>query len=71
MNSRTRDEMLADAVDNLERINWMNENLEGCDWCCGGGEEELAELYNELAAIKTHLHVTQEELETLCGTEIK
>jgi len=68
---RTRDEMLADAADNIKRINWMNENLEGCDWCCGCGDQEMEELCDELDAIKAHLHVTQEELEDQCGVEIE
>jgi hypothetical protein len=31
-----------------ERMNWLNENLNGCDWCCGGGDEEMEELREEL-----------------------
>lgn len=23
------------------RIDWMYENYSGCDWCCGGGDDEL------------------------------
>jgi hypothetical protein len=30
------------------RMDWMNENLSGCDWCCGGGDEEMDELISEL-----------------------
>ena len=26
----------------------LNENLSGCDWCCGGGDEAMEELYEEL-----------------------
>ena len=29
------------------RMEWMSRNLEGCDWCCGGGDEEWAELQME------------------------
>ena len=29
------------------RMAWMSRNLEGCDWCCGGGDEEWAELQME------------------------
>jgi hypothetical protein len=63
--------MLADAKDSIKRINWMTDNYEGCDWCCGGGDDEMQELCEELDAIKAHLHVTQKELETLCGEEIE
>jgi hypothetical protein len=31
-----------------ERMEWMERNLEGCDWCCGGGDEEYSKLLEEL-----------------------
>ena len=34
-----------------ERLDWMADNLEGCDWCCGGGDEERSELRQEGAAL--------------------
>jgi len=30
------------------RIEWLCRNLEGCDWCCGGGDQEMDELNEEL-----------------------
>jgi hypothetical protein len=33
------------------RREWMSENLEGCDWCCGGGDEEWLELDIEMAGL--------------------
>ena len=33
------------------RMKWLNENLNGCDWCCGGGTEEMDELRGELDII--------------------
>lgn len=68
---RTKTEMLENAKDIIERINWMHENLEGCDWCCGGGDDEMNDLCNELDAIKAHLHISQEELEDQCGVVIE
>jgi hypothetical protein len=29
----------------------MEENLSGCDWCCGGGDERWAELMDELTEL--------------------
>lgn len=37
-----------------DRIDWMNENLSGCDWCCGGGDQEMAELQQELKELQDH-----------------
>ena len=33
----------------LARLEWMSENLWGCDWCCGGGDYEKEELQDELS----------------------
>lgn len=30
------------------RLAWMRDNMAGCDWCCGGGEEEWDALVDEL-----------------------
>lgn len=34
------------------RIEWMNENLSGCDWCCGG-DQEMADLQQELKELQS------------------
>lgn len=34
------------------RLEEMDETLSGCDWCCGGGDEERDELEREKDAIK-------------------
>lgn len=39
------DQARIDEIDN--EIATMYETLEGCDWCCGGGDERLAELIDE------------------------
>ena len=31
-----------------ERLTWMRSSMAGCDWCCGGGEEEWDALVDEL-----------------------
>lgn len=36
-----------------DRLEWMQENLEGCDWCCGGGDEEWEELTEELSELES------------------
>jgi hypothetical protein len=42
-----------DRIEEIEnRIDWMNENYSGCDWCCGGGDEEMLELQEELKNLK-------------------
>lgn len=33
------------------RLAWMRENLSGCDWCCGGGDEEWDALVDELQSL--------------------
>ena len=35
-----------------KRMEWMRENLSGCDWCCGGGEKEMEELEEELKELQ-------------------
>lgn len=41
-------EMAARIKEIRERICYMRENLSGCDWCCGGGDEEWDALVEEL-----------------------
>lgn len=38
-----------------ERIDWMETNLSGCDWCCGGGDKEMESLQSELAELQGNL----------------
>jgi hypothetical protein len=37
------------------RINEMKETLVECDWCCGGGDEEMDELVQERFDINKEL----------------
>lgn len=30
-----------------DEIEWMQENLSGCDWCCGGGDQKFYQLRDE------------------------
>lgn len=34
-----------------ERLTWMREHMAGCDWCCGGGDEEWDALVDELGRL--------------------
>jgi hypothetical protein len=34
------------------RLQYMQDNYSGCDWCCGGGDEEWAELQKELSDLE-------------------
>jgi hypothetical protein len=38
-----------------ERFEWMEDNLWGCDWCCGGGDEEATELEKEQRLLERQL----------------
>ena len=52
------------------KINWMysNEGLSGCDWCCGGGDDEADFLWSvikkadELLMENTTMEVVDDEL---------
>ena len=33
----------------LARLEWMEETYYGCDWCCGGGDEEREYLVERLS----------------------
>ena len=35
-----------------DRLEWMNDNLSGCDWCCGGGDQERSDLIEELNSLQ-------------------
>ena len=51
--------MLHEVKNRLAQINkrrdWLMDNLEGCDWCCGGGDEEWEELRLEESVLKASL----------------
>lgn len=38
-----------------EEIRYMSGTYEGCDWCCGGGDERMASLTTEREALITRL----------------
>lgn len=42
----------------VARLWWMSENYQGCDWCCGGGDEEREKLNTELK----ELGLSEEEI---------
>jgi len=39
---RSVEEARREHASALAECAWMRVNLSGCDWCCGGGERELA-----------------------------
>lgn len=43
------EEMTARTI--IARLWWMDENYHGCDWCCGGGDEEKARLLDSLKVL--------------------
>ena len=40
------------------RIDKLHETLSGCDWCCGGGDEEMAELRRKEVKLRKALGIT-------------
>ena len=36
---------------------WLERTLSGCDWCCGGGREEMAEISKIAASSKHYLNI--------------
>lgn len=40
---------------------WLYDNLEGCDWCCGGGDNDLERLAEEEATLLA--------MQDICGEE--
>jgi hypothetical protein len=50
-----KSELLTERAALIARRKWMGENLEGCDWCCGGGDEEAEEIAKRLAEIEAEL----------------
>ena len=51
MSNETMLELLAQKKELEYRMDEMNDTLEGCDWCCGGGDEEMSELNADLARV--------------------
>lgn len=51
----TNEARLARIEEIEARIDQMNETYEGCDWCCGGGNEEMEELRNELQVLNADM----------------
>ena len=39
------------------RMDWMQDNYYGCDWCCGGGDEEMRDLGRELRKLNRRLAI--------------
>lgn len=48
-------EALEKRADVESRIDWLYNNLHGCDWCCGGGDVELEALEKEVDRINQWL----------------
>ena len=48
--------MTRDArIDEIGReLNRMEDDLSGCDWCCGGGDEAYQALLDELRDLEGH-----------------
>ena len=38
-----------------DQIEMMQESYSGCDWCCGGGDEDMAQLKRDLALVNATL----------------
>ena len=49
------DELHAERERLLARVREMDDTLEGCDWCCGGGDEEMDEICQRLDVIEIML----------------
>lgn len=43
----TKDEKEIKLAELNQKMAKMTEELSGCDWCCGGGDEEFAALQQE------------------------
>lgn len=50
--SQTEDTRLSRIAEIEERIEWMRQNYHGCDWCCGGGDQEMEQLTEELTELR-------------------
>ena len=45
----------------LARIEEMHATLEECDWCCGGGDQEMEAITDRLAEIEADLSPRPED----------
>lgn len=50
------------------RMEEMHDTLSGCDWCCGGGDDEMDELRAELKQLESK-EVTDGSLDHLIYDE--
>lgn len=48
----TQEQKAARIKEIENHMEWMLSNLHGCDWCCGGGDEEWDELQVELDTLQ-------------------
>lgn len=48
----SREALLAEQAKLLADVDYMHENYEGCDWCCGGGDEWMEECCTRLDEIE-------------------
>ena len=48
MSTLSLNEVYARISEIKEGMAHLNNTLEGCDWCCGGGDERMAEYKREL-----------------------
>jgi len=66
--------MLAERLKTIEtelveidnRMEWMQDNYSGCDWCCGGGDDEMADLNSR----KTYLQAEKAKIELALATDM-
>lgn len=46
----------------LGHLEYMDDNLSGCDWCCGGGEEAYAQTHKKILIAKIWLAFNEKEI---------
>ena len=53
---------LEKIMEELEReAEWMYDNYQGCDWCCGGGDERMERLQKKREKVLEKLQLSLEE----------
>ena len=63
----TSPEELARELVHLEGcLQWMELNLSGCDWCCGGGKERARYIDSRIEAVKAQLGESYVEAPLVC-----